>query len=399
MTLHDTTELLKKSGVVSTIGVVAIIVMVILIRVGLNIYDSLNPPEKDLPTQTFGVLPPLDFPPNAADNNFTYTLQTTTGELPATFPDGSTLIPDRLNVFPIIESPPNFLNLENAKKKVANLAFISETGDTVPEIQLTDPYYEWNEQLGFKRKIVFNINSFDFKMTSNYLSSLTVLAAKNIYDELSAIGVARGFLQSVQLVPKDLDIAKTETRNNPLHYVTYPEIYSIESGPEGNTLVRATSLSKTQVIRVDFYQKDIEYDLNTGAKDERSKKAHMKIPIVYPKPPYSTMSFWIASGKTDAMVTQAFFTHRDIDITQNEATYAIKTPEEAFNELKAGKAYIAAYWGNDSNIIIKDVYLAYYFGEDSKDYLMPVYVFEGKDGFFGYVRALSEEKPEEKIEN
>lgn len=382
MTLHNTTELIKKAGTGSVVGVISIILIVILIRVGINTKDSLYPPKKDPPLQTYGPLAPIQFPKNAVNNNFTYTLNTLSGELP-------TNLPDRLSVFPIVESIPNFLNLDTAKKKVASLGLVSEDGTMLPEIPLTSPYYEWDEKTGFKRKLTMNINSFDFKMTSNYITSLAVLSSQFISDEPSAINVASNFLSSTELTPSDLDLTKTTTQNNPAHYVAYPRLYSIQRGPEGSTLVQTAKLSKTQVIWVDFYQKDVEYDLNTGLTDKPGQKVHLKLPILYPNPPHSTMSFWVASGLKSAMVTQAFFTHKNINFTNTDATYGIKTPKEAFAEVKDGKAYIAAYDGSDNNVTITDVYLAYYLAEDSRGYLMPIYVFEGKHGFFAYVSALA----------
>jgi hypothetical protein len=382
MTLHETTILIKKIGIRAGIGIGIIIVFVIFIRVGFAVKDILFPPVMAPPTEKFGSLPSYQFPSGQAGTNFTYTLQTTTGDLPTTLSDGKTPIPNRLSVFSIINSPPNFLNLDKVKNKVASLEITS------PEIQLANPYYEWDEPGGFNRKIIFDINSFDFKMTSDYLSSLTVLSSKNISDEKSAISTAQDFLTSVELMPKDLDIKKTEDKNYPAHYVTYPQLFSIQNNGQVNTLVSTTSLSKAQAIRVDFYQKDLEYDLDMGGEKYNIPKVHVSFPILYPHPPYSLMSFWVASGPRHAMVTQAFFTHKDIDLSDASATYPIKTPKQAFKELTDGDAYIASYDGSNNNILIKAVYLAYYMGEGSQEYIMPMYVFEGNNGFFGYVPAI-----------
>lgn len=384
MTLYDTARLIKKAGIGSAVGIILIIVIVILVRVGINIKNSLYP-DKLPPTRTFGELPPLQFPENAVNNNFTYTLETITGGLP-------TELPDRLNVFAITENGPNFLNLATVKQKVASLGFTSQDGKLLPEIQLAAPYYEWDETTGFNRKIVFNINSFDFKMTSDYLSSPEILSGKFISDEQDAINVAKSFLRRAGPMPEDLDLTKTTTKDNKEHYVTFPKLYSVQSGT--NMLIEEQKLSQTQVIRVDFYQKDVEYDLNTGAR-EKVKKKHLKLPILYPRPPFSIMSFWIASGPKSATVTHTFFTHKNIDFNKKDdkgqkidATYSIKTPQIAYNELGSGKAYIAAYSGNETNIAITDVYLAYYLDENSQGFLMPIYIFEGKNGFFAYVSAI-----------
>jgi hypothetical protein len=377
MTLHDTTELAKKGAIGTGIGIVAAIVLFIFVRIGMFVWSIVFPPKIEPPKMTYDVLPALKFPENVVSGNFTYTLNTSTGTLPT--------FPDRLVVFPLPHNSPNFLNLENIKKKVEKLGFLSPLGGVVPEIHLGGPLYEWDDPSGVNRKLTFNIVTFDFTMTSNYLASLTVLGAQNLSDETTAIGTTEDFLRDIQLFPDDIDLDKTKTRHPDQNYVTYPQLFSIQNG----TLVSTTSLSKAQVIRVELYQKDIEYDLNTGRVGDLP---HMKLPIVYPNPPYSTMSFWIASGQNDPEVMQSEFTHQSIDQTDIEATYPIISAEQAFENLKQGKAYIASHFDpNSSDILINNVYLAYYMGKDQQDYLMPVIVFEGSNGFMAYVSAVSDE--------
>jgi len=385
MTLHQTVESLKKAGIGSAIGVVIIIILVIIFRAGVELKNIIFPPKIDPPTRAYGLLPPIRFPDSTIDSNFTYRLQTTTGELPVG-------LPDRLSIFPIIQPKPNLLNLEKTIKKIEKLDFIKEDGSPVPEIQRSNPYYEWHGIGDFKRVIIFNINSFDFKMTSNFLQNLIPLSPRFISNEESAIETAQDFLTDAQLTPDDLDLSKTTNKDNANGYYTYPQLFSIDSTPQGTKLVSTTSLSKTNVIRVDFYQKDLEYKLKTGEQNEFKPLIDVKIPIVYQSPPYSTMSFWIASGRSEAQVIQAFFTHQGIDTSDESVTYDLITPDAAYTALNNGEGYIASYSGQDNNILIKNIFLAYYLGETPQQYLMPVYVFEGNDGFYAYVSAVSNDQ-------
>lgn len=383
MSLHETTVLVKKAGLGSVLGIIGIIIIVIFVRIGIMVYNYYFPPKIEPPTRVYGLLKPLKFPVSSYNNMYTYDLHTTSGDFPKD-------LPDRLSVFPIVHHPPNFLNLEKAKQKVQDLNFTGQDDiNVVPEIQLADPYYEWDENKGFLRKIIFNINSFDFKMTSDYLSQLSVKDAQYISDEQSAIKVALNFLDRAELTPKDLDLDKTKQKDNSIHYITYPELYQVVEGPQGNTKEETTSLSKTQIIRVNFYQKNLKYDLITGEAAELKPKIPVEIPILYPHPPYSTMEFWIASSKVKADVAEAYFTHQEINTTDTTATYKLITPSVAYNDvLKKNKAYIASYFGSDNNVLINNIYLAYYLGEEEQDYLMPIYVFEGNNGFIAYVSAL-----------
>lgn len=387
MTLHDTTELVKKAGLGSVLGILGIILIVIFVRVGIMVKNFYFPPKIDPPTRVYGNLPPLQFPQsNVNITEFTYISQTTSGELPVG-------LPDRLSVFPVLHPAPNFLNLDKAKAKITALGFTEGDGSTpVKELQLQDPYYEWDERKDFNRRITFNINNFDFNLVSDYLSSLYVVNPQFLPDEKAAIKTVTRFLDKSGLTPNDLDLAKTNNKDDSLHYITFPELYAVQTDPQGTSLVRATSLSSTNVIRVELYQKDLEYDLITGEGLEFKPKIHVKIPILYPHPPYSTMDFKVASGQMQADVVEASFTHQNLDISNTTATYRIKTPQVAWDELKNKKAYIAAYYGADSNIFVKNIYLAYYLGNDPQDYLMPIYVFEGNNGFFAYVSAVTEDQ-------
>ena len=116
------------------------------------------------------------------------------------------------------------------------------------------------------------------------------------------------------------------------------------------------------------------------------------MPILYPHPPYSTMSLWIAVGQAGPQVVTANFTHQTINTTpETEATYPIKTAEEAFEELKNGKAFIASYNGSATDIAITNVFLTYYLGEQPQEYLMPLIVFQGDNGFLAYISAVRDE--------
>lgn len=376
MTLHKVVETSKKVGIGAGIGVGVLLVLFFIIKIGGIVISLMTPPKILPPNQAYDILPAIQFPQSDINNDLTYVLNTISGTLPSDFPD-------RVHVYPITIPNPSLLNLEKAKEKARTLEFMDREGNTLPETSLGNGKYQWAERQGINRRIIFDILTFNFSMSSNYLSSLTVLGAENLSDEKEAIKTAKDFLGNIELYPEDIDIDKIQTPQKNTNYNTFPKLFAIRNG----TLVSTTSLSNAKVIRVNFYQKDIEYDMDTG--QEGAQKLKMKLPIYYPDPPHSTMSFWIASGQSVPEVTASEFIHHVIATGQdNPATYLIKTAEEAFDELKNGNAYIASYFGLDKEILISDIYLAYYLGEEIQEYLMPIIVFEGKDGFFAYVSAV-----------
>ena len=144
--------------------------------------------------------------------------------------------------------------------------------------------------------------------------------------------------------------------------------YSIQDGqinPESN-------ITNAQLIRLDFFQKSIN-----------------GVPIYYPEVSTSPINAQVVNIRNNPTVIQANFNYQTI--TTINSTYPIKTVDQAFLELKDQKAYIASYFGENTNILIKNVTLGYYMGEEKQNYLMPIMIFEGNDGFFAYVSAITDE--------
>lgn len=376
MSLHKAVILIKKVGMGAGIGTGVIIFLIIIFRIGSFFIRSFNPPPIAPPNQAYDQLEDIKFPKSVVDNNFTYVLNTVSGTLPTDFPD-------RLGVYPIFPPQPSLLNLEQAREKARTLKFVDRQNKLVPETSLGNGKYEWSDPTEINRRLIFNIVTFDFSLTSNYLSSLTTLSAQRLGDEQTAIKIVESFLGSISLLHEDIDLEKTKSTQKNSSYDTYPKLFNIVNG----ALVPTNSLSNAKVIRVDLYQKDVEYEMTTGVKDAEPLK--ISLPIRYPDPPFSTMSFWIASSQNTAEVAAAEFIYYPIDKSgEILATYPIISVEEAYQKLKENKAYIASYKGLDQQILIDNVYLAYYLGAENQKFLMPIIVFEGQDGFFAYVSAI-----------
>jgi uncharacterized small protein (DUF1192 family) len=379
MTLHNAVETIKKIGIGAGIGTGILLVFFVIFKLGAFIISVATPPQIDPPNHAFDILPAIRFPENVTENIYTYTLNTISGELPSDFPD-------RIHVYEITPPTPSLLNLNEAKEKARTLGFTGEQGKVLPELSLGDGKYQWTETVDNKRKLIIDTVTFNFSVQSDYLESLTTHGAKNLSDEVNAVLTVQELLQRIDLLPEDLDLEKSQMQNKDSNYNTFPKLYDIRNG----SLVPTSSLSTAKVIRVDLHQKDIEYELDTGRKNV--PKTKMKMPIRYPNPPFSTMNFWVTSGKNRAEVGAADFVHYGITFpSDSPATYPIKTADTAFEDLKNGNAYIASYDGLDQEVLISDIYLAYYMSKDNPTYLMPIIVFEGQSGFFAYVSAITDE--------
>lgn len=388
MSLHDTTEIAKKVGLV--LGVLFGLFMIVLvsIKVGGFISAILNPPKIPPPNQADGKLPSIAFPASNVTNQFTYSINTVNGSLPQDFPD-------RLIVYPMVINQPNLLDLKNAQQNISNLQFNDASGNPIQGVAIGGNNYEWNEtsadQNGFQNALTYNIVTQNFSMTSNYLTQLSVQQAQYIQTlnyPTDVIPTVQSFLTSLNSFPSDIDLTLTQSPPSGDNYTTTPQLFSVTNGQ----LTPTSALSNAQVIRVDLYQNAIDYTITAAESQNVSQFENfpMQLPIVYPHPPYSTMNFLVASGQGSADVVSANFYHQTINLQSNKAVYPIKTPQQAFDDLKNGQAYIAAYSGTGNQISITNVFLAYYLGSTQQNYLMPVVVFEGQNGFFAYVSAVAD---------
>jgi hypothetical protein len=135
-------------------------------------------------------------------------------------------------------------------------------------------------------------------------------------------------------------------------------------------LTIADSQNDAQFTRLDLMQKNIDNDYG----------------IYYPGLTESTMYFIFRSEGSPRMV-DASFAHfiQDLEVS---STYPIKTPLEAYQDLEDGNAYVFNENEGSDPVDITDVKLGYYAGAENQQYLLPIYVFEGKN-FTGYVQAIT----------
>lgn len=341
--LHKVSESIKKLGKFITFLAIGVIIFLILLNIGKSFKEHFYPTPPPAPTVSFGKLPSTDFPSSNFTNDYSYSLNTLTGQLPN--------FPPQLAVYKIIVPSPNILASQNTKEKVSKIGFLGEP------IPLSDSIYRWFDSKPPVRTIDVNIFSLNFNLFSNYKFDQIILSGNKLPSENDAIDTANKFLSSLFSLPPDLDINKTKTA-----------LFSIVNGK----LVSATSLSSAQVVRVDYFQGKIN-----------------NLAINYPNPPFSVMNVFVGGGKFEPQVVEANFFHQNI--SQVLATYPLKTSSEAFSELKKGGAYIASSYGNEKNIVIKEVSLGYFLGNKPQNYLMPIFVFKADNGFFAYISAVRDE--------
>lgn len=344
ITLHNATEGIKNLLKWGGLTLAAITILFFAIRGAINIKEMFSPTPKPPPNALFGKLPAVSFPKKTTENKLTFTINTLTGTLPH--------FPDRIDVYKVTTPQPNLLARERIQEKVGRIGFRSQA------VPVSETVYQWTENVPPLRRLVFDIFLSTFRLTSSYISDEEILNGNNLPDEESARKTAQSFLQQLDSFPSDIDEAKTKT--------TLLAIRNLSLDP-------ATSLSSAQIIRVDFFQKELN-----------------AIRIVYPNPTESPVYVLVGGGKYNEQVVEANFFHQDIS-TSSAAVYPILSSSQALDILKNGSAYIASYNGSDTVVTIKDVYLGYYLPDKKQEYVQPVIVFEGNNNFYAYVPAIRPE--------
>lgn len=342
LTLNQATSMTKGFTKWTVILVSLAITIFILFRVGVIIKNIVSPTPPPPPNVLFGTLPEIIFPEINESKNYSFTLDTITGG----FPD----FPDRAKVFKIAKESADLLALQKATEKARANDFKSAP------FRLNNNEYQWTDLSSPTiRKLRVDIFSSQFSIASSYLSDPNVLSGNNLPNQENAEKLAYSFLTKMSLPPEELKINLTSA-----------SLLSIS----GSSLAPASSFADTKVIKIDFFHTDID-----------------KLPVYYPNPLESTMNFYIAGGERGPQIILANFFYQRV--SDESATYAIKTSAEAFEELNQGKAYIASPGKDD--VLIQDISLAYYLSDQKQEYLLPIIVFKGNNGFVAYLSAIKDE--------
>lgn len=343
-TLTETAYQTRKAINWAILAVISYIILRILWSIFLSIWLVIFPPKAAPPNHAFGKLPTLQFPAPSSTPSGTLTFQLETIE--GTVPKAS----ESAMVFFMPKYASNLLALSKATEFAKRLEFTNEP------IQETKYIYRFEDQTAPLRKLRYDIVSKNFILRYLYEKDMSVFTERNIPLEDAAKLEAKSYLQTYGLYEDDIAAGTS--------IVTFLKL-------SGDALVRTTSFSQADSVRVDFFRAPI-----VGTQ------------IVTPYPGEAPISF-VFSGSKDAKkrVLQFAYTYWPID-HQTTGTYPLKASSLAWTELQNGQGYIATYPKTGTTAVIRKVYLAYYDSIESQTYLQPVFVFEGDNDFLAYVPAV-----------
>lgn len=309
-------------------------------------YRSVFPKPPPPPEVKFQKLPSIVFDARFGPNGLSYTLELPKRDLPT--------FPTQVNVFFMPTPQASIANLTESKKMAQLLGFAPEDSKA-----LSDVIYRFTN-LNAPATLDINIVNKTLSLSYNLAEDPGLLSLRPRFDS-DVINTARAFLTRANLYSEDLEKGGQE--------VEY-----LASGTEA--LTRVGSLSEANFVRVNFLRRDYE-----GLK------------VITPRNDRSTV-WLLVSGETSGprQVIAGEYHYFPIDEGQ-KSTYPIKSSMMAFEELKAGKAFIIAAPATGTTAIIRRVYLAYFDSGKPQQFLQPVVVFDGGDdsGFRAIVPAVTSE--------
>ena len=333
-------------------GVLAIFAFLLLRSLfffGLRLYKGFFPDPPPEPTVAFGTLPEIAFPDNTSDVP-NLILQTPSGELP--------VFPDQLYVYFMPNLSSNLFSLENAQALATRLGF---TGQRTKNSDTQYTFSQGSVPSELKLDIVTGAFSISYDLTQDS----SPFDTRPLAPEVSANNV-KNFLSSAGLLAEDL---------------TGPTTHEFLKR-DGDRLVSAISLSAADFVKVNLNRKGfLGNDFVNPPLDN--------LPSVTPRQDQSNVWFIVSGARQrEKQIIAGEYHYFPVD-EEKKSTYPIKTAQQAWDELKAGNAFIAGSSEQDGDIAIRRVYLAYYDPGVESSFLQPIVVFEGDGGFVAYVSAVT----------
>lgn len=312
-----------------------------LFTVYLKVVKPSPPPA---PTAAFGKLPKIVFG-EKLHPELTLRLETPSG--------GTPNLGDRTEVYLMPQARPSFSALDEAKLLAQKLNFRNTPSE------ITERRYKWESSEFLPSTLEMDIINSSFILKRNWQSDPTILLNKQLPGQDQAEAEAKAWLRQIDLGEEGLNQARTA--------VTY---LTFESGQ----YVKAVSLSEADFVQVDLFRPDIN-----------------ALPVLTEDPTKGVVRLiFSGSSEREKRIVEAQFNYFPVN-TNEKATYPIKTASQAWRELQTRQGYIAAVGDNPENVIVvRRIYTAYFDNPNPQGFLLPVIVFEGDNGFFGYVEAITE---------
>ncbi len=339
------TRIIAKFG---GIGVVVLLFLFFSYKGIVFINNVINPPKIAPPGEELGEVT-TTLPVSIDQPTYTYQINTITGKLP--------VFPNRLRVYKMLAPEPDLLALQKARES-ARIA-----GFTQSEVLVGANVYSWANNSG--GSITYDIIAKTFQLSSGIgYTSTGYTFSSNV-----SLG------NKVTTYIRDLNASTDDLTST-------PKIVYFRSAE--NSLIPESNSGLAHIARVDFKQNDVKVDQFRFVTD--TSQLIEALPIYYEDPTTTNQTFMVKAGyNSQIQIISGIYSHFPVDYTQF-GMYPLKSSTTAFTDLQAGKSFIVKK-PSGTSIDITNVKLGYFIPKTAPEFLVPIYIFEGKD-FMAYVDAL-----------
>jgi len=377
MTLTEVNYWTKRIGLIVIVAFLAFIPLrLVWAIIGAGGDGTRRPAELPYASLGYGTLSAttlisLPLPENVTPE---YQLETAAGE----FPD----VPQVVQVYKLPPKSQTLTTLDEAKLLSGKLKFITE-----PTRNPNTSIYTWTDQAG--RILEYDVSVQNFVLKTEF-SKDTFKGKKGALNLTQAKEKSLNFLKGLKLLSQD--------------YVNgHQEAVYLKFGENGEYLL-ANSQSDSDVVRVDFYR-DIQLVQLTDSEKatlEAYSKGDVKLdPKNLPEPVSTSIitedvnksNIYIIIRDSNLNKTGAIYefgyTNWPIDTNKTE-TYYTKTPAEAWEDVKSGKAALRYLIHEDGEpyieyepraveqFLIYEITMVYMETKAPQEYLKPVYLIRGE---------------------
>lgn len=341
MTLSQTATIAKQVITLSIIFLILGILSFIGYKIWYSYYLAHLPVKEPIPDTKFGVLPYPDFPKkDVSSSNFTYSIDTTTGNLPKLGVDEG--FDKLIKVFFITKTYATLLSSQKSQGLAGKFGI-----QTNPQV-LSDTNYLYQEG---NKNLNVNLDSGNFI----YINEATLSAKQTLDDDNKLVSGFQNMLTSLGVYKDELKKGQTRV---------------ILLKKNGTQLIPTSFPAEAEAAQVSLWQESVD-----------------KKPILtssYNKSLINATVIKSTSNLDDYLSLN--YSYWPIDQT-TFATYPTKTADQALDDLKSGRGVIVVS-PPKPQVSITSIYLAYFLPDNYSSYLQPIYVFEGQN-FVAYVSAVN----------
>lgn len=328
----------RKAVVYGSAGFVSLIILRLAWGISSAWWVKNHPPPPPPPTVAFGVLPPIKFPPSKDPKLVSLRLETITGAAPDLGPQA------KVYFMPVYRA--NVLGLELGTQLAAKLGFL------FAPTRLDEQVYEWTREGSLPGTLSINLVTGHFRLTTLWHRDAQISTARA---PTEAVKNAKRFLSSTGLLGNDLDAGTSRVE----YLAAGAGVYS-----------PAVSQSEANFARVHLFRAPVE---NT--------------PVVTPNPAEGLVQVVVSGAPGQKQIIETVYNYSPVEYSRF-ATYPLRSTKSAWEILSAGQGYIPKLIPTQGPTAVRQIKLGYFDNSTPQEFLQPVYVFEGDNGFLGVVPAL-----------